>query len=66
MSTAEAVTLGPREHGKLGTCHIDVVSEGRVTVVGQIRDINDGEEVVFDHVGIKASRSGEEYTFSKV
>ncbi len=66
MSSAEAITLGPREHDKLGIYHVDVVREGRVTVVGQPRDIEDGEEIIFDHVGIKASRKGEEYTFSKV
>ncbi len=66
MSSAESVTLGPREHDKLGTYHLDVVREGRVTVAGQPRDINDGDEIVFDHVGIKASRKGEEYTFTKM
>ena len=65
MSSDETITLGPREHGKLGIYHCGVTREGFIAVAGEPRDIADGEEILFERPGIKASRSGEEYTFSK-
>jgi len=66
MSSDESLTLGPREHGKLGISHCGVTREGFIAVAGEPRDIADGEEIVFERPGIKAVRKGEEYTFSKI
>jgi len=61
----EAITLTPREHGKLGVYHCDVTREGRIAVAGDPRDIKDGESVFFERSGITAKRSGSDYTFSR-
>lgn len=61
----EVLTLEPKKHGKLGIIHCGVTREGFIGVGGDVSDIKDGEEVVFDRVGIKAVRKGSEYTFSK-
>jgi len=60
-----SITLGPREHEKLGVYHCGVTREGFISVAGEPRNIDDGEEIVFDRSGITAKRSGSEYTFSK-
>ena len=65
MSSGESITLAPRTHDKLGTYHCDVTREGFIAVAGEPRDIADGEEIVFERSGIRASRKGEEDTFSK-
>ena len=57
--------FGPRENGKLGISHCDVTSDGFIAVVGEQRDITDGESITFDRVGITASRVDNVYTFSK-
>jgi len=60
-----SITLGPREHDKLGIYHCGVTREGFIAVAGEPRNIDDGEEIVFERSGITAKRSGTEYTFSK-
>jgi len=60
-----SITLGPREHDKLGVYHCGVTREGFIAVAGEPRDIADGEEIAFDRCGISVRRSGSEYTFSK-
>jgi hypothetical protein len=60
-----SITLGPREHEKLGVYHCGVTREGFISVAGEPRNIDDGEEIVFERCGITAKRSGSEYTFSK-
>jgi hypothetical protein len=60
-----SITLGPREHEKLGVYHCGVTREGFIAVAGEPRNIDDGEEIVFERSGITAKRSGSEYTFSK-
>ncbi len=62
----ETLTLGPAKHDKLGIIHCGVTCEGFIAVGGDPRNIDDGEEILFEHVGIKARRQGSEYTFSKV
>ena len=64
-SEANTITLKPREYGKLGVSHCDVTREGFIAVVGEQRDINDGESITFDKVGITASRKDSAYTFVK-
>jgi hypothetical protein len=66
MSDENTLTLGPREHDKLGISHCGVTREGFIAVAGDPRDIADGEEIVFERARIKAKRKGEEYTFSKI
>jgi len=61
----ETLTLEPKKHGKLGIIHCGVTREGFIGVGGDVSDIKDGEEIVFDRVGVKAVRKGGEYTFSK-
>ena len=60
-----SITLGPREHEKLGIYHCGVTREGFIAVAGEPRNIDDGEEIVFERSGITAKRSGSEYTFSR-
>lgn len=62
----ESLTLSPKEYGKLGIIHCGVTREGFIAVGGDPRDINDGEEVIFERVKIKAIRKGSEYTFTSV
>jgi hypothetical protein len=59
------ITLGPRETGKLGISHCGVTRDGFIAVVGEQRDITDGETITFDRVGITASRLANVYTFAK-
>lgn len=65
MSSGESITLTTAQHDKLGVYHCDVPHEGRVSVAGEPRNINDGESIYFDRSNITASRSGDEYTFSR-
>ncbi len=65
MSEA-SITLTPRTHDKLGVVHCGVTREGFIVVCGDPRDIADGEEIMFERVGIKARRDGSEYTFTRV
>jgi hypothetical protein len=62
----ESITLEARSHGKVGLIHCGVTRDGFIAVGGDPRDIADGEEILFERVGIKAKRSGSEYTFTKV
>lgn len=62
----DVLVLEPKKHDKLGIIHCGVTREGFIAVGGDIADIDDGQEIVFDRVGIKANRKGSEYTFSKV
>jgi hypothetical protein len=66
MSSENTITLGPREHDKLGVSHCGVTREGFIAVAGEPRNIEDGEELVFERPGIRATRKGSEYTFSKI
>ncbi len=65
MSTDESITIGPRDHDKVGIYHCGVTREGFVAVGGDTHDINDGESYLFERCGITAKRSGSEYTFSR-
>ena len=65
MASENTITLGPRQHSKLGISHCGVTREGFIAVVGEQRDIADGEAISFDKVGITASRAAEVYTFVK-
>ena len=68
MSETNSLTLKPHAYGKLGHIHCGVTHDGFVAVGGTPHDIADGEELVFDKVGvgIMAKRNGDEYTFIKV
>ncbi len=59
------LTLVPTKHDKLGIIHCGVTREGFIAVGGEPRNIDDGEEIVFDRVGIKARRQGSEYSFTR-
>jgi hypothetical protein len=61
----DTLTLAPGKHDKLGVVHCGVTREGFIAVGGDPRDIDDGEEIAFARVGIKAVRRGSEYTFSR-
>ena len=50
----------------LGSVHCGVTREGHIAVGGDVSEIDDGQEVVFDRVKVKAVRKGSEYTFSKI
>ena len=62
----ETLTLEPTKHDKLGVVHCGVTREGFIAVGGVPRNIDDGEEILFERVGIKAKRSGSTYTFKKL
>jgi len=61
----ETLTLSPRHNGKIGSNYCGVTRDGFIAVAGSPKDIADGEEIVFDHVSIKARREGDVYTFSR-
>jgi hypothetical protein len=65
MSSDESITLGPREHDNLGIFHCGVTREGFIAVAGEPRNIDDGEEIIFERSGIKAARKGSEYAVSR-
>ena len=60
------LTLAPARHGKLGIIHCGVTREGFIAVGGEPRNIDDGQEIVFERTGIKARRMGSEYTFARI
>lgn len=62
----ETLTLVPTKHDKLGIVHCGVTREGFIAVGGEPRNLEDGQEILFDRVGIKARRQGSEYTFTRV
>ena len=62
----DSITLEPRHHGKIGLLHCGVTREGFIAVAGDVADIEDGQEITFDRVGVKASRQGSEYTFTRI
>lgn len=65
MSDAEALTLHPAQHDKLGSVHCGVTREGFVSVAGDTGNIEDGQELTFPRVAVKVVRSGGDYTFSR-
>ena len=66
MSDENKLTLQPRHHGKLGVVHCGVTRDGWIAVAGDPRSIEDGEEIMFEKVNIRASRKGNDYIFEKV
>ena len=64
--TDETLTLVPVRHGKLGIIHCGVTREGFIAVGGEPRNIEDGQEIVFERTGIRARRNGSEYTFTRI
>ena len=60
------LTLAPARHDKLGVVHCGVTREGFIAVGGDPRNIDDGQEILFERVGIKARRQRSEYTFTRV
>jgi hypothetical protein len=65
MSATDTLTLAPAQHDKLGVIHCGVTREGFIAVGGEPRNIDDGQEILFERPGIKARRHGSEYTFSR-
>lgn len=65
MSSDNSITLGPRQHEKLGIYHCGVTREGFIAVAGEPRNIEDGETLNFERSGITAVRKGSEYTFTR-
>jgi len=66
MTETDTLTLTPAKHDKLGIIHCGVTREGFIAVGGEPRDIEDGQEILFERAGIKALRQGSEYTFIRV
>ena len=62
---SNTLTLEEGKHDKLGIVHCGVTREGFIAVRGDPRDIADGEEILFERVGIKAKRNGSDYVFTK-
>jgi hypothetical protein len=62
----DSIILTPKHNGKVGVYFCGVTREGFIAVAGEPRDIADGEEIMFDRSGIKASRDGSEYMFSRI
>lgn len=65
MSDDQSLTLKPAQHDKLGAIHCGVTRPGVVACAGELKDIEDGEEVHIDRADIDIKRSGDEYTFSR-
>jgi hypothetical protein len=66
MPETDTLILTAAKHGKLGIIHCGVTREGFIAVGGEPRDIEDGQEILFERTGIKARRQGDEYTFTRV
>ena len=66
MPESETLTLAPAKHDKLGIVHCGVTREGFIAVGGEPRNIEDGQEILFERTGIRARRQGSEYTFTRV
>ena len=64
MSDTDILTLAPTQHDKLGIIHCGVTREGFIAVGGDPRDIEDGQEILFERTGIRARRQGSVYTFT--
>jgi len=62
----QSLTLTPATHDKLGIIHCGVTREGFIAVGGEPRAIADGQEILFERVGIKAARKGSEYLFTRL
>jgi hypothetical protein len=62
----ETLKRTPATHARPGVVHCGVTREGFIAVGGDPRDIEDGQEVLFERVAIKASRQGSEYPFTRV
>lgn len=62
----DSIMLTPRHNGKIGVYYCGVTRDGFIAVAGEPRDIADGEEIFFDRSGIKVSRDGGEYLFSRI
>ena len=65
MSEENTITLGPKQHDKIGVYHVGVTREGFISVAGEPKNIDDGQEISFERSGITARRSGSEYTFTR-
>jgi hypothetical protein len=65
MSETETLTLAPAKHDKLGLIHCGVTREGFIAVGGEPRNIDDGQEILFERTGIRVRRQGSEYTFTR-
>ena len=61
----QSITLTPKTYDKIGVIHCGVTRDGFISVAGDVRDMADGEEILFERVGIKARRKGAEYTFTR-
>ena len=66
MSDDDTLTLAPAKHARLGIIHCGVTREGFIAVGGEPRDIDDGQEIVFERTGVKARREGSKYTFTRI
>ena len=62
----DSIMLTPRHNGKIGVHYCGVTRDGFIAVAGEPRDIADGEEILFDRSGIRVSRDGSEYLFSRI
>jgi hypothetical protein len=65
MSEENTITLAPKQHDKIGIYHVGVTREGFISVAGDPKNIDDGQEISFERSGITAKRNGSEYTFTR-
>ncbi|MAT66052.1 MAG: hypothetical protein CMN57_10465 [Gammaproteobacteria bacterium] len=65
MSEEQTLTLKPAQHDKLGVIHCGVTRPGVVACAGELKDIEDGEEIRIERAGILIRRNGDEYTFTR-
>ncbi len=61
----ETLTLHPYEYDKLGTIHCGVTKDGVVIVAGDVKSLEDGEEVLFERAKVRVKRQGDAYLFEK-
>ena len=67
MSTDDdTLTLQATKHDRLGIIHCGVTREGFIAVGGEPRNIADGEEILFERTGIRATRKGDDYIFTRI
>lgn len=65
MSDDQTLTLKPAQHDKIGLIHCGVTRPGVVTCAGDLKNIEDGEEIEMPRGHISVKRQGDDYTFTK-
>ncbi len=62
---SESITVQEGYYDKIGIIHCGVIRGFKVNCAGELKVLDDGEEHLFERVGVTAKRQGGEVTFTK-